>query len=57
MVEMRNVHKSLVEKPERKGQFVRPRSRWQDNIKVDITEIGYPDVLRKTNHITFNLNL
>jgi hypothetical protein len=30
----------LVGKPERKRPLGRPRRRWVDNIKIDLTEIG-----------------
>jgi hypothetical protein len=30
----------LVEKPERKRTFGRPRRRWDDNIKMDLQEVG-----------------
>jgi len=35
-VEMRNAYKILVGKPERKRPRGRPRSRWEDNIKMDL---------------------
>jgi hypothetical protein len=41
---MRNPHKSLVGKPERKRPHGRTRHRWEDNIKMDLKEIGYEDV-------------
>ena len=28
-------------KPEGKRQFGRPRSRWEDNIKMDLQEVGW----------------
>jgi hypothetical protein len=31
----------LVGKPEGKRPLGRPRYRWEDNIKVDIQEVGY----------------
>jgi hypothetical protein len=35
--EMRSAYKILVGKPEeRKTLFVRPRRRWEDNIKMDL---------------------
>ena len=34
------VHKVLVGKPEGKRPFGRPRRRWEDNIKVDLQEVG-----------------
>jgi hypothetical protein len=36
----RNVYRLLVGKPERKRLIGRPRSRWIDNIKLDLLEIG-----------------
>jgi len=40
MVEGRGVHRVLVGKPEGKRQLGRPRRRWEDNIKMDIREVG-----------------
>jgi hypothetical protein len=40
MGEDRGVHRVLVGKPERKRPLGRPRRRWEDNIKVDLHEIG-----------------
>jgi hypothetical protein len=40
MGEDRGVHRVLVEKPEEKRQLARPRHRWEDNIKMDLQEIG-----------------
>ena len=34
------VHRVLVGKPERKGPLGRPRRRWEDNIKMDLQEMG-----------------
>jgi hypothetical protein len=36
----RGVYRVLVERPEGKGPLGRPRSRWEDNIKMDLREIG-----------------
>ena len=36
----RGVHKILVGKPEGKRQLGRPRRRWDDNIKMDLQEVG-----------------
>jgi hypothetical protein len=41
MAEMRNAHKILVGKPEGKKPFERPKRRWEDNIKMDLREIGW----------------
>jgi hypothetical protein len=37
---MRNAYKNLVGKPERRRQLGRPRGRWEDNIRMDLREIG-----------------
>ena len=36
----RGVHRVLVEKPEGKRPLGRPRLRWEDNIKMDLQEVG-----------------
>jgi len=38
--ERRGVYRVLVGKPERKGPLGKPRRRWEDNIKVDLQEVG-----------------
>ena len=38
--EDRGVHRVLVEKPEGKRSLGRPRHRWEDNIKMDLQEVG-----------------
>jgi hypothetical protein len=40
MGEERGVHMVLVGKPEGKRPFGRPRRRWEDNIKMDVQEVG-----------------
>jgi len=40
MEEGRSVHRVLVGKPERKRPLGRPRRRWEDNIKIDLREVG-----------------
>jgi hypothetical protein len=40
MMESRGVHRVLVEKPEGKRPLGRPRRRWEDNIKIDLQEVG-----------------
>jgi len=40
MGEGRGVHRVLVGKPEGKRPLGRPRRRWQDNIKMDLQEVG-----------------
>jgi hypothetical protein len=37
----RNAYRILVGKPEGKRPLGRPRRRWVDNIKMDLTEIGW----------------
>jgi hypothetical protein len=39
--EKRNAYRILVGKPERKRSLGRPRRRWEDNIKMDLREIGW----------------
>jgi hypothetical protein len=39
--EKRNLYRILVGKPEGKRPLGRPRYRWEDNIKVDLREIGF----------------
>jgi len=36
----RGVHRVLVGKPEGKRPFGGPRRRWEDNIKMDLREVG-----------------
>ena len=36
----RGVHKVLVGKPEGERPLGRPRHRWEDNIKLDLREVG-----------------
>jgi hypothetical protein len=36
----RGVYRVLVGKPEGKRQLGRPRHRWEDNIKMDLQEVG-----------------
>ena len=40
MGEDRGVQRVLVGKPERKRPLGRPRRRWDDNIKIDLQEVG-----------------
>ena len=40
MVERRSVDRVLVWKPEGKRPFGRSRLRWEDNIKMDLQEVG-----------------
>ena len=40
MEEGRDVHKVLVGKLEGKRPLGRPRYRWEDNIKMDLQEVG-----------------
>ena len=41
MGEGRSVYRDLVGKPEGKSPLERPRSRWEDNIKLDLWDVGY----------------
>ena len=40
MGERRGVYRVLVGKPEGKRPLGRPRHRWEDNIKMDLQEVG-----------------
>jgi hypothetical protein len=40
MGEEKGVHRVLVGKPEGKRPLGRPRRRWEDNIKMDVQEVG-----------------
>jgi hypothetical protein len=44
MGEGRNVYRVLLGKPEGKRPLDRPRHRWEDEIKMDLREIGWGDV-------------
>jgi hypothetical protein len=44
MGEVRGAYNILVGKPERRRPLGRPRRRWEDNIKIDLREIGFGDV-------------
>jgi hypothetical protein len=39
--EKRNAYRVLVGEPEEKRLLGRPRHRWEDNITIDLTEIGW----------------
>ena len=40
MGEGRGMHRVLVRKPEGKSPLGRPRRRWEDNIRMDLQEVG-----------------
>ena len=40
MGEIRGVYSVLLKNPERKRPLGRPRRRWEDNIKMDLQEVG-----------------
>jgi hypothetical protein len=42
--EVSNAYKILVGKPEGKRSLGRPRCRWEDNIRVDLKDIGWEGV-------------
>ncbi|KAJ4434296.1 hypothetical protein ANN_22848 [Periplaneta americana] len=41
MGESRNAYRVLIGRPEGKRPLGRPRRRWEDNIKMDLREVGY----------------
>jgi hypothetical protein len=44
MGEVRDAYNILVGRPEGRRPLGRPRSRWEDNIKIDLRETGFEDV-------------
>jgi hypothetical protein len=44
MGEVRGAYNILVGKPDGKRPLGRPRRRWEDNIKMDLEEIGFGNV-------------
>jgi hypothetical protein len=44
MGEKRNAYKILVGDPEGNRPLRRPRRRWEGNIKMDLTDIGWGDM-------------
>jgi hypothetical protein len=44
MGEKRGAYRVLVGKPEGKRPLGRPRFRWEDNIKMDLREVGCGDM-------------
>jgi hypothetical protein len=43
MEETRYAYRALVEKPEGRRPLERPRRRWEDNVKIDLREVGWGD--------------
>jgi hypothetical protein len=44
MGEVRGAYKILVGRPEGRRPLGRPRRRWEDNIKMNLREVGFGDV-------------
>jgi hypothetical protein len=44
MGEVRGAYNILVWRPEDRRPLGKPRHRWEDNIKIDLREIGFGDV-------------
>jgi hypothetical protein len=44
MGEKRNAYRLLMGKPEGKRPLGRPRRKWEDNIRMDLGEVGWGDV-------------
>ena len=40
IINLRGVHRVLAGKPEGKRPLWRPRRRWEDNIKMNLQEVG-----------------
>jgi len=45
MGKRRGVYRFVVRKPEEKGPLVRPRRRWEENIVMDLQEVGWGHIL------------
>jgi hypothetical protein len=45
MGENMNANRLLVGKPEGRRPLRRPRCRWMDNIRMDLVEVGWGDVV------------
>jgi hypothetical protein len=41
MGERRSAYRVLMGKPEERRSLERPRRRWEDNIKMDLREVGW----------------
>jgi hypothetical protein len=41
MGERRGAYRALVGTPEKRRPLGRPRRRWEDNIKMDLREVGW----------------
>jgi hypothetical protein len=50
MGEKRNAYRSFMGKPEEKRSLGRLRRRWEDNIKMDLREIGWGPVEGSCEH-------
>jgi hypothetical protein len=44
MGEVRDAYNILVGRPEGRRPLGRPKHKWEDNIKMDLREIGFGDV-------------
>jgi len=44
MVDRRGEYYALVGRPELKRPLVRPKRRWENNIKIDLEELGWRGV-------------
>jgi hypothetical protein len=44
MGERRGAYRALVGKPEGRRRLGRPRRRWEDNIKMDLREVGWEGI-------------
>ena len=44
MGDRRGTYKDLTGRPEGRSPLGRPRTRWEDNIKMDLQEVGWGDI-------------
>ncbi|KAJ4431590.1 hypothetical protein ANN_20189 [Periplaneta americana] len=55
MGESRNTYRVLVGRPDGKRPFGRPRRRWEDNIKMDLREVGCDDLMIETGLVLLRI--
>jgi hypothetical protein len=53
----RNVYRLLVGKPEGKRPLGKPKSRWIDNIKMNLVERGWGDVAQDRGNLRGVVNV
>jgi len=54
VIKARRIYRVLVGKSEGKRPLGRARHRWEDNIKMDLQEVGWETLVHKASTVTFN---